>query len=196
VRLLSEEVHMEESVSALQLAYHISLARLGRRRLGLRTGLTEMTVRIELERLRDRRLVRLHRSGVELTPAGRRRFAKFLEPIRSIAEVELTSLRVDDVSLAAHLATGDAGPVWALRDEAVREGATGLLLLRFDSDSWRFAHNDEPIRLQNPHDAATIDAAFPDPHPEDLLLIASGPDLKNTGLGLWSALLTVLAASS
>jgi DNA-binding transcriptional ArsR family regulator len=196
VRLLSEEVHMEESVAALQLAYHISLARLGRRRLGLRTGLTEMTVRIQLERLRDRGLVRLQRSGVELTTAGRRRFGKFLEPIRSIAEVELTSLRVDDVSLAAHLATGDTGPVWALRDEAVREGATGLLLLRFDPDGWRFAHNDEPIRLHNPQDTTTMATIFPDPHPEDLLLIASGPDLRSAGLGLWRALLTVLAASS
>jgi hypothetical protein len=185
---------VEESAAAVQLAYHITLARLGRRRLGLRTGLTEMTVRIELERLRDRGFVRLQRSGVELTPAGRRRFARVLKPIRSIAEVELTSLRVGDVGLAAHLATGDTGRVWALRDEAVREGATGLLLLRFDPDGWRFAHSDEPIRLQNPHDAATIDAAFPDPHREDSLLIASGPDLKSAGLGLWRALLTALRA--
>jgi hypothetical protein len=183
---------MEESVTALQLAYHIMHARLGRRRLGLRTGLTEMTVRIELERLRDRGLVRLQRSGVVLTPAGRRCFAKFLESIRSVTEIELTSLRVDDLGLAAHLATRDTTPVWALRDAAIREGATGLLLLRFGPDGWRFAHNDEPIRLRNSQDSATLDAAFPDPREEDLLLIASGPDLKRAGLGLWRAILTVL----
>lgn len=187
---------MKESVAALQLAYHISHARLGRRRLGLRTGLTEMTVRIELERLRDRKLVRLQRSGVELTPAGRRHFAGFLESIRSVSEVELTSLRVDDIGLAAHLATGDTAPVWALRDEAVREGATGLLLLRFGPDGWCFAHNDEPIRLHNPHDATTMDTTFPDPREGDLLLIASGPDLKRAGLGLWRAVLTALASTS
>ena len=184
---------MEESAAALQLAYHISHARLGRRRLALRTGLTEMTVRIELERLRGRRLVRLQRSGVELTPAGRRRFAGFLESIRSVAEVALTSLRVDDAGLAAHLTTGSTGPVWALRDEAVREGATGLLLLRFSPDGWCFAHNDEPIGLHNPQDATTIAAAFPDPRKGDLLLIAFGPDLKRAGLGLWRA---VSAATS
>ena len=187
---------MEESVAALQLTYHISRARLGRRRLGLRTGLTEMTVRIELERLRDRNLVRLQRSGAELTPAGRRRFAGFLEPIRSVAEVELTSLRVGDIGLAAHLAAGDTAPVWALRDEAVREGATGLLLLRFGPDGWSFAHNGEPIHLHNPHDATTMDTTFPDPREGDLLLIASGPDLKRAGLGLWRAVSTSLATTS
>ncbi len=187
---------VEGSAAVLQLAYHISHARLGRRRLALQTGLTEMTVRIELERLRDRRLVRLQRSGVELTPAGRRRFARFLKPIRSVAEVKLTSLRVDDVGLAAHLAPGDTGPVWTLRDEAVREGASGLLLLRFGPKGWSFAHNDEPIHLHNKRDAATIDETFAEPREGDLLLIASGPELKRAGLGLWRAIFTVLAATS
>ena len=183
---------MDESVVALQLAYHISHARLGRRRLGLRTGLTEMTVRVELERMRDRGLVRLLHAGVELTPAGRRRFAGFLRSIRAVAEIELTSLRVDDIGLAAHLATGDTAPVWALRDEAVREGATGLLLLRFGPQGWCFAHDNEPIRLRNPRDAAMMDSTLPDARRGDLLLIASGPDLKRAGLGLWRAILAVL----
>lgn len=187
---------MEESVSALQLAYHISQVRLGRRRLALRTGLTEMTVRIELERLRDRGLVRLRRSGVELTPAGQRRFARFLEPIRSVAEVVLTSLRVDDVGLAAHLAAEETRPAWTLRDTAIREGASGLLLLRFGGGHWAFAHDGESIRLRNPHDAGTIEAAFSDPREGDLLLIASGPSLACAGRGLWSAVTTALMARS
>jgi hypothetical protein len=195
-RLRFGEVAMQESVAALQLAYHAGRSRLGRRRLALRTGLTEMSVRIELERMRERKLVKIERSGVELTSAGRRRFAPFLEPIRAIAEVRLTSLHVDDVALAGHLASGKTDPAWTLRDAAIREGATGLLLLRFGPDNWCFAHDDEPVRLHNPQDAATIRTAFPEPHPNDLLLIACGPDLGSAGRGLWRALLTVLTTSS
>jgi len=187
---------LEESVAELYLAYHINRERLGRRRLALRTGLTEMAVRIELERLRDRKLVRLERSGAKLTPAGRRYFARFLEPIRSIGEIELTSLRVDEINLASHFASHETGSVWALRDAAVREGATGLLLLRFGVHGWAFAHNDEPIHLYNPEDALTIGTTFCGPLRGDLLLVASGPDLKQTGFGLWHAFLTVLAAGS
>jgi hypothetical protein len=186
---------MEESVAAVQFAYHIGRSRLGRRRLALRTGLTEMAARIELERLRDRKLVVFGRSGVALTAAGRRRFARFLEPVRSVTEVELTSLRIDDVGLAAHLAGGKTGPVWTLRDAAIREGATGLLLLRFGPDGWCFAHDAEPIRRRNPQDATAIDETFPDRRKEDLLLIASGPDLGRAGLGLWRVVLTVLSNS-
>ncbi len=187
---------MDESPAALQLAYQISGARLGRRRLAHRTGLTEMSVRTELDRLRDRKLVRLQRAGVDLTPAGRRRFARLLDPIRSVAQVELTSLRLDTVGLAAHLAAREADPAWALRDEAIREGATGLLLLRFGHASWSFAHDGEPIAPDNPEDARTIEAAFPGPSAGDLLLIASGPDLKRAGLGLWRAVLAVLEGNS
>jgi len=183
---------VDESV-ALQLAYHISTARLGRRRLAARTGLSEMAVRIELERMRDRGFVRLLRSGVELTAAGVRRFAPLLEPIRSVVRIELTSLRLGDVALAAHIAGRAAPPVWMLRDDAVRKGATGLLLLRFRTDGWCFAHDAEPVDRGNPKDAAKIGSAFPDPSDGDLLPIAFGPSVKDAGLGLWRAVHALLA---
>ena len=186
---------MEESVVAIQLAYHVSQALLGRRRLALRTGLTEMAVRLELERLRDQRLVRLTRSGVELTPAGRLHFATSLRFVRAIAEIELTTLRIDHVSLAAHVAPRRIGSVWAIRDAAIREGATGLLSLRFEPSGWAFAHDDEPVEIRNPEDATAISRAFPEPSQADVLLIASGPTLKRAGLGLWRSVVTILPAS-
>ncbi len=187
---------MDETVAALQIAYHVSGGRLGRRRLADVTGLTEMATRIELERLRDRGLVVLPRSGAELTPAGRRRFAPLLNPIRSVAEVSLTSLRVDDVNLGAHIAERMIGPAWDLRDHAIREGASGLLLLRFGRDGWAFAHNEEPVRLHNKDDASKLDKAFPDPQTGDLLVVASGPDIGRTRLGLWRVILHTLSHSS
>lgn len=187
---------MERSAAALQLAYYIRDSRLGRRRLATQTGLTEMTVRIELERMRDRKLVKLERVGAELTSAGRRHYADLLERVVLVAPIELTrSLRLGDVALAARLTSGKSNPVWALRDAAVRGGASGLLLLRFGAGGWLFAHDGEPVRLRNPEDADRIDAAFPHPDAGDLLPIVFGPNLKQAGLALWHTVIALLSAT-
>jgi hypothetical protein len=178
---------VRDSVVALQLVFHVGQARLGRRRLAIRTGLSEMTVRLELERLRELGFVRLRRSGAEFTRAGREHFAPLFDRVRAILELELTSLRLDAVTLAAHLEAPERSPVWTIRDRAIREGATGLILLRFGPgpEGWSFTHNDEPIEAQNPRDAAAIVAALPAPCVGDRLLIVSGPDRRRAGLGLW-----------
>jgi len=185
-----------ESITALQLAYHIRRERIGRRRLADRTGLSEMAVRTALEQLRDRKLVSLERSGVMLTSAGRRHFLPSLEPIRSVFPIGLTTLRLDHVSIGADLARQDTGPAWTLRDRAIQEGATGLLLLRFGNREWVFAHDGEPVRRRNPDDAATIEAALSDPRDGDRLMIVSAPDRRRAGLGLWRALSGVLEGRS
>jgi len=182
-----------DSVVAAQLAYFIDREPLGRRRLAQKTGLTEMAVRIELERMRDQQFVTLGRAGVELTLPGHQHFAPILDRVRAIEPVDLTNLRVDTVALAAQIVGKTRDPVWSLRDTAVREGATGLLLLRFGPDGWAFAHNEEPARLQNRLDAETLETMFPGAAPDELLIIVSAPGRGPAGLGLWRVLLAVLA---
>ena len=183
---------MPESGTTLQLVYHVGLEGLGRRRLAESTGLTEMTVRLELERLRERGFVDLKRAGPELTTQGRQYFSPAFERIVAVRALELTTLRLDEVALAAHSFFKQTPPAWAIRDVAIREGATGLVLLRYGGSGWAFTHDDEPIRLRNSHDALVIETAFPDPACEDGLIIASGPDRRLAGLGLWGSIGDVL----
>ncbi|MBU0595637.1 hypothetical protein KJ567_03025 [Candidatus Bipolaricaulota bacterium] len=179
---------MTEAAAALQLAYHVGRSRLGRRRLALATGLSEMAARVELERLRDRGLIRIERAGVELTDAGSAHFAPMLEPIRGICELALTSLRLGLVALAAQVRAEERSAAWILRDRAVRGGASGLLLLAWDDAGWRFAHDGEPVSRRNARDAAAIEYAFADPQDEDRLVIAFGSTLPQASLGLWHVL--------
>jgi len=144
-----------------------------------------MEVRLELERLRDLGLVRLGRAGAKLTRAGLARFALLFEQLHSVFPLELVSLQLDAVALAAHLSAEERSPAWTFRDCAVREGATGLVLLRFGRTGWVFAHNDEPIGAHNPQDKAVINVAAHEPRCGDRLVIACGPDRRRTGLGLW-----------
>ncbi len=182
---------MDDTIAAAQLAYHAHTARLGRRRLALRTGLTEMAVRIELERLRDRGFVELARTGVVLTEAGERHFRPLFAAIRSVTRADLSSLRIGDVHLAAHVAADSGDPIWELRDAAIREGTTGLLVLRYAEDGWVFAHDGEPVRQRNPADAETLANEFPQSAEGDMLIIAAASDLRCAGLGLWRVLLRI-----
>ncbi len=179
----------------LQLAYHVDRSHLGRRRLAERTGLSEMAVRTELHRLRQRGLVALPRAGAQLTAAGQRRLGQLLSPIRAVIRLDLTSLALDRVGAAAHLEAPGTATAWAVRDEAVRAGATGLLLLRRERGAWQFAHDNDEVGRRNPEDARLLDAAFPDAQPSDTLLIAFGPDLRTAGLGLWRAIGYLLTAT-
>lgn len=174
----------------LQLVYHVGRAHaakghLGRRRLATVSGLSEMSVRLELQRLRDAGWATLARSGVELTKSGRRRFASVLDRICAVHEVDLTSLRLDACALAGLVAGPVREPAWTLRDRAIREGATGLLLFQHEANGWCFAHNHELIETHNPTDAVTIRDAFPKAGQRDRLILASAPDRRRAGLGLW-----------
>lgn len=182
----------------LQLVYHVDRAqaakgRLGRRRLAAVSGLSEMSVRLELQRLRDSGWVTLARSGVELTKSGRRRFSSVLDRIRDVREVDLTSLRLGAYALAGLVAAHERSAVWAVRDLAVREGATGLLLLRCSAAGWSFSHNDEPVAEHNPTDAATLATTFPKATANDRLVVAFAPDLGCAGLALWRVLAELAA---
>lgn len=186
-----------DPAAGLQLVYHIGKARaakkhIGRRRLASISELTEMSVRLELQRLRDAGWVTVDRSGIELTESGQRRFSSVLDRIREVREIDLTSLRIDTCMLAGLVAAPTSDSAWTLRDHAVREGATGLLLLEYEASGWCFTHNHEPIVVHNPEDAETVRAAFPEAGQQDRLILASAPDRRRAGLGLWHVIRAIV----
>ncbi len=182
---------MESSLVALQLAYHITRERLGRRRLAKRAGLTEMVVRAELERMRSSGWIRIQRAGVEWTSAGKRAFAQLLDPIRHVDDLSLKSLQLDRAQIGALLSDSTPPPAWQLRDAAIREGATGVMLMLHDATGWVFSHDFEPVRQRNPEDADEIERVFADAGEGDLLLIVFAPARRQAGRGLWRGVQTI-----
>jgi len=180
---------MEHSIAALQLAFLLQEERLGRRRLADRTGLSEMTVRLELEQLRSRGLAQLDRQGCELTGEGLRLFSPVLKLVVKVLPVELSDLRIDVVSLAAKLrGIAPIPAAWKLRDEAIREGASGLIMLSEHAGEWIFSHDQEPVRVQYLNDAKRLDQSFQKANPNDFMLIVSGPNRTACTQGLWRAI--------
>lgn len=183
---------MRRSPILNQLVFLLSQERLGRRSLACRTGLSEMTVRLELERLRNEGFVTMAKSGVALTNLGRERFLPLLSSIKGFQQLALTTLARDTVSVGALLPYKETGPAWWHRDHAIREGASGMVMLRYEQKSWCFTHNLEEIGTKNKHDERVIEATFPTQKEGDLLVIVSAPDRRRASLGLWRVITELL----
>ena len=179
---------MVPSTLALQLAHCIREDHLGRRRLASRVGLSEMTVRIELDRMRDAGWITMNRTGVGLTKHGERTFEPLLEPIRSVQPLDMLSLRTGPLTWSAHIRSRPVPSAWSLRDEAIRKGASGCVLLIFQSGEWAFTHNAEPVRMHNPGDANRIEHQVADPFQGDLLVLVSAETDGIASAALWSVI--------
>ena len=169
----------------LLLAYLLAHWRLGRRRLARCTGLSEMAVRLALERLRAKGLVELAPRGAALTPKGHSRFLPVATRVKGVCPLGLSSLARGPVAVGALVKASPSRPPWWYRDLAVREGAEELLLLAFRSGALRFPQTSEPVEAKNPEDAARLRQAFAGMREGDLVVVAGGPTLGAASRGLW-----------
>ncbi len=179
---------MQPDVAAA-LLFALEAGPLGRRTLVERTGVTESTVRTHLNKLRERGWVQFAKPGTSLTGAGREAFAPLFRAVRDVETVDLVELELPGVQLAAHLRAPDGEASWAVRDRAIRGGADGAVLLRYD-DAFRFLDTRDSLRA--PRAEAALASAFPDVRPGDLVLVAFGADFAPTARGLWRMVVELL----
>ena len=194
--MANERMQMPPDATTLQLVFLLSGEPTGRRSLARRTGLSEMAVRLELERLRDAGLLTLGKSGATLTDSGKERFAPLLSHVKRVREIALHFLAQDAVTLAGLLSFSATRPPWWYRDHAVREGASAMILIRCCVEGLYFAHSKEQIGTHNPHDEQVIEGAFPFRRGGDLLIIVTAPDRKRAGLALWRVIGEILTAET
>lgn len=176
-----------------QLAWLLSSGERGRRSLALATGLGEIMVRQELERLRSFGLVEMGRHGTRLTPQGEQEFAAVIDGVKEVEELRLEELELDRFTVGALVRGASvSGPTWQFRDLAVREGASGAILIRCTAAGPRFADSGELLGAQNPRDATLLRASFPQQQEGDLLILVSAADRRRANLGLWQMVTRVL----
>ncbi len=179
------------------LAWLLQRGPSGRRSLARSTGLGEIVVRQELERLGRLGLVEFARQGTRLTPRGWQEFSPILARVREVRELQLHELALDRFTLGALVAgaaRSQSGPSqrrasWRLRDLAIREGASGAILIAYTASALRFSDSDEPVEARNPEDAALLRESFPGLEEGDLLILVSAAEKGKAYLGLWRIIL-------
>jgi len=168
----------------------------GRRMLARWSGLGEITVRQELERLRASGLVEMGKQGTWLTPSGRERFEGLIAAVKAVEELSLTELALDRFNVGALLAGAGpldpAGGIWRYRDLAVQEGASGAILIAVAPEGLKFCDSGELLAARNPKDAVHLQESFPEREAGDLLVLVSGPDRRRAHLGLWRIIAAIL----
>jgi len=184
---------MDRLPVTFQLIFLLYEQKLGRRTLARCTDLSEMTVRLEMDRLREEGFLAVDKQGAALTALGKERFAPLFTHVRALQEISLTTLAQDAVNLAALLSCPAAHPPWWYRDHAVREGGSAMLLIRCCVSGLYFFHSKEQIGTHNPHDEQVIKGAFPFRREGDLLVIVAAPDRKRAGLALWKVIGEILS---
>ena len=170
---------------------------LGRRTLVRRTGITEMTVRTHLNKLRAVGYVKMAKAGTTLTAQGLEAFAPLQERVRWVGPLTLRDLALDRYGAAALLRSFSPKlkESWRYRDAAVREGATGALLLVKDARGWAFSDEPLPLAERYPEDARLLEDAVPAPQPGDALIVAFGPEPAIAQRGLWQIVVELLPPS-
>lgn len=178
---------------ASQLAWLLRCGAQGRRSLARATGLGEIVVRQELERLHSLGLVEMERRGTLLTPKGRREFATVLSQVKEVEELELRELGLDRLTVGALIGgTVESGLSWRFRDLAIRTGASGAILISCTPQGPQFADSDEPLAARNPRDATLLQERFP-ARAGDLIVLVSAPDRGRAHLGLWEIITVLLS---
>lgn len=176
----------------------LSSGPLGRRTVVLHSSMTESTVRTHLRHLEELGYIHADKQGTELTDRARHDFEELLSRVRLLPPPHLGDLRVDEHASAALVtkAAGDLQKSVYYRDQAVRAGATGAILLIHRGGTWSFP--EPPIELSSdyPQDATALERLLDRlgyaQREDDGLALSFGPDQSTAIAGLWSILASLI----
>ena len=173
-----------------QIIFNLHEEMLGRRRLTERVSGSESSVRTELEKLRSQGVVEMTKEGTRLTKKGRNTFKVLLSMVKDLEYLELKALAVDKETAAAllNMEQNFAQQTWYYRDLAIREGATGAVMIKVNSEL-RFIDGSEMVGVQNPNDDRILKKAFPDWKDGRFIVLVSASDKGDAQRGLWRIIL-------
>jgi len=186
---------MDEPIVS-QLVYLLHREITGRRTLVKRTGLTESTVRTQLNKLKTQGYILSSKAGMMLTPKGRRAFQPILNRVKEVCELDLTELKLDRFNSAALIeGTKRLEEPWKYRDLAVRAGATAALFLSCVRGDLHFADTGHKVSKQNPKDAYYIKKVFRGARDGDFIVIVFATQRAEANKGLWQIISRALKSA-
>ncbi len=176
-------------VHAILMLFILENGPVGRKRLSSMMDVGEGSIRSLIKRLREVGFVDVDRNGCFLTERGK----KAVRKIRKVI-IGPKKLRLDILGDEAYvmLVRGLKGKVNTLeiRDEAVRVGGKGAIILVKSDNSILFPETGEPISKYHPEDEKAIMELSP--LEGDIIVIGMGNDLKRSRVASIAASLKAL----
>ncbi len=193
--MITHKEPLERPHLSMGLVHHLREGALGRRTLVERTGWTESVVRTELEKLEAHGWVGFAKPGTSLTPQASERLAGFFDQVPRVERLGLAEIELDRSACGALVrAHADPPKTWQVRDSAVREGASGILVLRKEPSGLRLLDVDASFSRRNPHDAARVESALGPCDVGDFVVIVFAADPGRAMAATWRALIDLVPA--
>ena len=168
---------------------------IGRKRLSEMMEIGEGSVRSLIRRLRKAGYVEVGREGCYLTRKGQRRVKELRKFLKGPIEVELPSLAGGKASATLVKLRGkEELKVVELRDEAVRAGGRGAIILLSRGGGLFFPETMEPLGKYRSDDELVLITAL-QPSDGDLVVVGLGDSSKDSMIAALAVSLTMLDGS-
>jgi len=168
---------------------------IGRKRLSEIMSIGEGSVRSLIRRLREAGYLEVGREGCYLTKKGRREVKELRRYLKGPVELELPSLVGGRASAFLVRGVGEEGlDVVELRDEAVRAGGRGAIILLSRGKDLLFPETMEPLGKYRPDDESALRTSLR-PSDGDLVVVGLGGSSKESRLAALAVSLTILEGS-
>ncbi len=168
---------------------------IGRKRLSEMMEIGEGSVRSLIRKLREAGYVEVSREGCYLTKRGQRGVKELRKFLKGPVEVELPSLAGGKASATlVRLFKLEKLNVVELRDEAVRAGGRGAIILLSKDGNLFFPETMEPLGKYRSDDESALIAALR-PSDGDLVVVGLGDSSKDSMIAALAVSLTMLGGS-
>ncbi len=168
---------------------------IGRKRLSEMMEIGEGSVRSLIRRLRDAGYIEVGREGCYLTKKGQRGVKELRKSLKGPIEVELPSLAGGKASATlVRLHRRERLKVVELRDEAVRAGGRGAIILLSKGGKLFFPESMEPLGKYRSDDESVLITAL-QPSDGDFVVVGLGDSSKDSMIAALAVSLTMLKGS-
>jgi len=174
-----------------------SQGQVGRIKLSKELGLGEGTTRTLIKHLKKENLIKISRSGIELSEYGKKLFSTLRAEISKEIEIPPSPLTVGTFNIAVLVREAGSAVKYGLeqRDAAIMTGAHGATTLIFSKNQLTMPGAKEDIFKDIPSIRTTLLSKLK-PKENDVIIIGSAEDKKLAALGAKMAAFELLKSRS
>lgn len=168
---------------------------IGRKRLSSLMGIGEGSVRSLVRRLKEAGYLEISRNGCYLSSKGKRELRELREVLRGPISMELSRSfggKVHAFLIKGVKVDGSKLNVLRLRDEAVRAGGEGAVILLYLGGKLLFPETMEPLERYKSRDAEALKKEL-QPDEGDIVVIGLGKTPKESRVAALAASLGVIS---
>jgi len=179
-----------ELVDTLRALFILESKSMGRKTLSNKLGVGEGYIRKIIRKLEERKYIRTSRMGTSLSEKGRELLNELRNVIRPLGRIQLADYK-GAFGIVVRKAADKVVKGLEERDEAIRYGAAGAMILTYQNDKLCFPSLD-CVTDKYPEIDSSIRKAAGELHDDDVVIVAWGDNEIDSERGAYAAGLLLL----